>query len=151
MIKKVFKYLIMMVFVSSNIIAGTKDVGIKLISSFTVGGSISNIIYSPDGKFIASAEYEAIDGDNNTSGENAVKIWDSKTGTLANNFLGHLDGASNLSYSPNGEYIASCSYDNSIKIWNLITKRGPVRKMRIYNAKEIFLTIPTFFTTLRYV
>ena len=29
--------------------------------------------------------------------------------------------------------------------------RGPVRKMRIYNAKEIFLTIPTFLTTLRYV
>jgi hypothetical protein len=30
-------------------------------------------------------------------------------------------------------------------------RRGPVRKMRIYNAKEIFLTIPTFLTTLRYV
>ena len=33
----------------------------------------------------------------------------------------------------------------------LKAKWGPVRKMRIYNAKEIFLTIPTFLTTLRYV
>ena len=31
------------------------------------------------------------------------------------------------------------------------TARGSVRKMRIYNAKEFFLTIPTFLTTLRYV
>lgn len=29
------------------------------------------------------------------------------------------------------------------------TDRGPVRKMRIYNAKHIFETIPPFLTTLR--
>ncbi len=37
------------------------------------------------------------------------------------------------------------------KIKKITPARGPVRKMRIYNAKEIFLTIPTFLTTLRYV
>ena len=47
---------------------------------------------------------------------------------------------------PSGDAQRLCR--NTIFIY---PRRGSVRKMRIYNAKEFFLTIPTFLTTLRYV
>lgn len=50
-----------------------------------------------------------------------IKIWNTATGTLVHTFEGHLAGISTISWSPDGETIASGSDDKSIRLWDVVT------------------------------
>ncbi len=71
---------------------------------------VNNIIYSPDGKRIATA-----------SADKTAKIWDAKTGELLLTLKGHTDEVWGLSYSPDGKRIATSSSDKTAKIWDAIS------------------------------
>ncbi|MDJ0580775.1 TIR domain-containing protein [Crocosphaera sp.] len=68
---------------------------------------INAVVFSPDGKFIASA-----------SQDKTVKLWKSD-GTLMRTFRGHLDEVETVVFSPDGHKIASGSRDHVLKLWRL--------------------------------
>jgi COMPASS component SWD3 len=71
---------------------------------------ISQVKYSPDGKWIASA-----------SADCTVKVWDSASGKLEHTLEGHLAGISTIAWSPDSNIIASGSDDKSIRLWDIST------------------------------
>lgn len=68
--------------------------------------SVNKIIFSPDGKLIASA-----------SADRTVKLW-SLNGELIKTMSNHTDIVNEIEFSPDGELIASASKDGTLKIWN---------------------------------
>ncbi|KAK3823221.1 MAG: WD40-repeat-containing domain protein [Benniella sp.] len=65
------------------------------------------IVYSPDGRQIASVSYDR-----------TVRVWDSETGLLQHLFIGLIDC---VAYSPQGDRIASACEDGTVGIWDAIT------------------------------
>ena len=51
--------------------------------------------------------------------DKTIKIWDFDTGKLLKSLEGHEEEVCCVSFSPNGDYIASGSEDTTIKIWNM--------------------------------
>lgn len=47
-----------------------------------------------------------------------VKLWDVHTGRCIRTLLGHTDPVYSLAYSPNGQFLASGSFDRSLSIWS---------------------------------
>ena len=73
-------------------------------------GEVYALAFSPDedGRWIATA------GEDST-----VKVWDSHTGSLVRNFLGHTGLVTSLAFSPNGWRLYSGSRDTTVKVWDL--------------------------------
>ncbi|WP_333203329.1 WD40 domain-containing protein [Microcoleus sp. S28C3] len=69
--------------------------------------AVKNVVFSPDGKILASA-----------SEDDTVKLWN-PDGILLRTLTGHGDNIWTVSFSPDGKTIASASEDATIKLWNL--------------------------------
>src|SRR5205085_333288 len=83
------------------------------------GRAIWSVVFSPDGKALATLGY--------TSG---VKLWDPATG----NELAELEGAQKLrelglpslpciAYSPDGKYLAAGGKDGGLWLWDVTTRK----------------------------
>jgi WD40 repeat protein len=71
--------------------------------------------YSPDGKWLAACRGGEANG---LSGK--VTLFDPATGkTLRETSPGHLDGATDLAFHPDGKHIFSAGRDTLVKIWRL--------------------------------
>lgn len=83
------------------------------VFAFTLTGHtqlISDITYSPDGRFIASSDY----GD-------TIYIWDAQTGTLLHQLQAHQGSVYALDYRYDGARMASSSNDGTIRVWDMTT------------------------------
>src|SRR6478609_2492251 len=69
---------------------------------------------SPDGKFLAAAGYPV-----SSEKENYIIIIDLEKNTQVSTAVGHTNVINTLSFSGNGNYLASGSDDNTVKIWKL--------------------------------
>jgi WD40 repeat protein len=85
------------------------------------GGSIECISFSSDGRSLVSC------GNRRT-----LRIWDVATGQVLKKFEGHtnvaslvdsLGDANTLAWSPDGTLLATGSADNSVRLWNVITRK----------------------------
>jgi WD40 repeat protein/tRNA A-37 threonylcarbamoyl transferase component Bud32 len=102
---------------------------------FTLRGhtfEVCKVIFSPDGKRIASASYQIERSEVVSAGE--VKVWDAETGQVKHTFRAHTGGVFTLAFSPDGKRIASAVSDRlggpeQLKVWDADTgKEGLLRK-----------------------
>jgi len=70
------------------------------------------VYVSPDGRLFASA------GRDQTNAP-VVKIWDAETGKDLHTLKGHRGFVWRVAFSPDGRYLASGSWDSTVKVWDL--------------------------------
>jgi WD40 repeat protein/serine/threonine protein kinase len=92
-------------------------------------GPASMVAFSPDGRWIATAQ-----GFGDT--EYAIQLWETASGRPAGVFTGHKQSIASIAFSPDGKTLASSSEDSTLKFWNIATQQellnirrlgGPVR------------------------
>lgn len=85
----------------------------------------SNIVYSPDGKFVASG------GQDRT-----VRIWSILDKKEVRILKGHTDKITSIAYSSDGKFIASGSDDSTTRIWD-IRKGKEIKRFYIRSVKAL--------------
>ena len=81
---------------------------IKIIDGHT--SSVSSVVFSPDGKKLASG-----------STDKTIKIWNVETGQQIKSLDEHTNQINSVAFSPDGKTLASGSYDKTVKLWSLDT------------------------------
>jgi WD40 repeat protein len=72
---------------------------------------VNAVAVSPDGAHIVSG-----------SGDNTLRLWDTRTGTaIGESLKGHGDRVLSVAFSPDGARIVSGSADNTLRLWNART------------------------------
>lgn len=87
------------------------DTGETMFSLVGHNGLIKALAFSPDGKTLASTDYEK------------VQLWDLDTKTSQATFKAPGTGFSKLIFSPNGKLLASGCRDGSVRLWNASAKQ----------------------------
>ncbi len=82
--------------------------------------SVTSIAFSPGGQLIASGSYNAWVEDNDKT--QAVRLIDTRTMTVVGTLFGHDRPITSVAFSPDGNLIASGSWDETIKIWDVATR-----------------------------
>ncbi|MEU5908841.1 WD40 repeat domain-containing protein [Micromonospora sp. NPDC047467] len=72
------------------------------------GAEVESLAWSPDGSRLAAG-----------CKDNAVRVWDVRTGSSAGVLRGHADWVGALAWSPSGRYLASGSDDRTVHVWDI--------------------------------
>jgi WD40 repeat protein len=73
----------------------------------TAGEDVTTLSFSPDGRRLASAGFDA-----------KVKVWDTETGLELLTLAGHTSWIWKMHFSPDGLRILSCGRDRTLRIWD---------------------------------
>ena len=66
---------------------------------------VNDVVFSPDGKYIATASFD-----------NTSRLWNAATGKQIF-VLKHNDSVNDVVFSPDGKYVATASDDNTACLW----------------------------------
>src|SRR5262249_9170573 len=75
------------------------------------GNEVAALVFSPDGGTLAVAV------------DRAVQLWDVSTGRLVARLEGHAGRVKCLAFSPDGTRLASGSYDQMARLWDVASNR----------------------------
>jgi len=73
---------------------------------------INEVVFSPDGRIIASASFDK-----------SVKLWDGSTGKFIRSLLGHVQRVYEVAWSSDSRLLCSCSADSTIKVWDVAARK----------------------------
>ncbi|KAI9779021.1 MAG: hypothetical protein M1816_003781 [Peltula sp. TS41687] len=73
-------------------------------------GPVWAVVFSPDGKQLASASWDS-----------TIRLWDAATGAALQMLEGHSDLVEAVVFSPDGKQLASASSDKTIRLWDAAT------------------------------
>ena len=77
-----------------------------------IAGKVNALVFSPDGETLFAAAGDA--------GVNGIAYeWRTGTGELVRKYEGHTDALYALALSPDGQQLATGSYDQKIKLWKV--------------------------------
>jgi len=79
----------------------------EVFREFKGSGDCKAAVYSPDDKYVA------------ITSENDLQLWEIKNGKLVYELKGHSSQVTNASFSHNGRYLISSSWDGSRIIWDI--------------------------------
>lgn len=132
----------------SSILVGGDDRILRLLDVSTacevtrfVGHTepVDSVSFSPDGRLVASggglSEDKFVD-DNwvHVDGNDfAVRLWDAATGDELGQFVGHTDWVSSVAFSPRGSHVATGSFDGTVRVWGLVSRR----EVRCFSMGEV--------------
>jgi WD40 repeat protein len=82
----------------------------ELLHEMQAPGVIESLAYSPGGAVLATGDsYQ----------DNNIRLWDAETGLLLRTLEGHTVAVVSLAFSPEGQFLASGSYDGELRLWGL--------------------------------
>lgn len=87
----------------------------KLQSSITHRGDVSDVDWSPDGKYVVTGSFD-----------NSVKVWDVQQ-DLKVLEVNHEDSVTATDFSDDGKFLATGGLDNTVRVWNLDSRREVAR------------------------
>lgn len=88
---------------------------------------VKDVAYSPDGRYILTAQGESNSADRKHLGKVAV-LWDAETGRQIRRFPGHERGINTISFSPDASVFLSGSKDGTAILWEVGTGKS-IRKL----------------------
>ena len=80
---------------------------------------------SPDGRRIAASSGDAL---------RQIRVWSALAPHQPLELGPHIDNVSSLSFSPNGHWLASASWDGTNRLWNLADPRQPIISLAAHNG-----------------
>jgi len=81
-----------------------------LLQQIQTTGVVESLAYSSDGSVLASGSGYS---------DHTIRLWDAQTGELLRQLEGHPGSVDNLAFSRLGEFLASGSYDGTLRLWGI--------------------------------
>jgi WD40 repeat protein len=91
--------------------------GAELLTLRGHAGRVQSIAFSPDGSRLASASGRGGLDVTGVAQPGEVKVWDARDGTELLALRGHTGIVNAVTFSPDGQRIATGSYDHTVRIW----------------------------------
>jgi WD40 repeat protein len=87
---------------------------------------IGALAFSTDGKLVATGAGSS--GRADKIGDVGVRLWDAATGEAVGTLEGHKQRVLSIAFCPDGKTLASSSFDDTIRIWD-VAKRETIRRI----------------------
>ncbi len=81
-----------------------------LLVEIQTEGVVESLAFNPDGSLLASGSGYS---------DQSIRLWDAETGELLRQLEGHTGAVDSLEFSRLGEFLASGSYDGTLRLWGI--------------------------------
>ncbi len=77
--------------------------------------TVTSVAFSPDGRRIVSGNRDV---NFSLFGDTTVRLWDADTGQpVGQPMTGHTDRVTSVAFSPDGNFLVSGSFDDTVRLW----------------------------------